>query len=273
MRSLKRALSVVSAISQSHIGLSLQDLATQLDVPAASMHRLLATLEDEEMVVRSPSNRRYFIGPSAMNFESASVRSRRLQQIPPGPLARAAIISGQTVFLTEMIELKAVCVALAPGRRAGILHVVLGREMPLHAASSARILLLDAADAQIVGLLDGMTPEPCAGPAPTSPQEVLSRVQLARRRGYDVCDNELDLGKWSVSAPVRDAMGRIRQGVTLVADSGRTRRQGTRENLIRLTRQAAAELSAPARAGKQLSAVKHGHGLTAIPAGAHPRAV
>ena len=145
MRSLKRAFAVVSAIGESPIGLGLQDLSTQLDVPPASMHRLLAALEDEGLVIRSPASRRYFIGPNAMSFGSASVRSRRLQQIPPGPLARAAVTSGQTLFLTELIDTRAICVAVAQGRRQGKLHAVLGREMPMHVAASARILLLEGA--------------------------------------------------------------------------------------------------------------------------------
>jgi DNA-binding IclR family transcriptional regulator len=243
MRSLKRGLAVVAAISQSDTGLSLQELATRLDVPPASMHRLLAALEDEEVIVRSPCNRRYFISPSALTICAAATRTRRLQQIPPGPLARAAVASGQTVFLTEMIESTAVCVALAAGRRAGGAYAELGRQMPWHAAASARVLLLDVADERIIRLFDNRPLQRCAVHTPTSPEEVLSRVQLARRRGYDLCDDELDSGKWGVSVPIRDESGRIRQAVTLIADTTRTRRQTTREGLITLARHTADELA------------------------------
>lgn len=248
MRSLKRAFTVLTAIGDSSVGMTLQELATQLNVAPATMHRLLATLEDEELVVRSLAGRRYFIGPNVVSFARASVRSRRLHHIPPGALAQAAVASGQTLFLTEMIEGRAVCVAIAQGRRQFRLHAVLGREMPMHAAASARILLVDVADDQILGLFRRLTLDRRAAHTPTTPEEVLGRIQQARRRGYDLCDNDLDHDKWGVAVPVRDGTGRARQGLTMIADGNRTRRHGTRENLIKLTRNAAGELAAAAHA-------------------------
>ena len=44
-------------------GLTLQELVTRLGIPLASMHRLLAALSEERLVVRSSSTRRYVIGP------------------------------------------------------------------------------------------------------------------------------------------------------------------------------------------------------------------
>lgn len=60
-----RALAVLHALANVTEGLSLQHLATLLEVPTPSMHRLLALLVADGYVVRSSVNRRYFLGPNS----------------------------------------------------------------------------------------------------------------------------------------------------------------------------------------------------------------
>src|SRR5699024_667482 len=65
MQIVQRTLGVLRALGESDEALTLQQLAVALDIPPASMHRLLSSLVDEAFVIRD-SSRRYSLGRDAL---------------------------------------------------------------------------------------------------------------------------------------------------------------------------------------------------------------
>lgn len=221
MQPVIRALSVLRTLAAHPEGLSLSALSGELNIPQGSMHRLLGVLEGEEFVSRSPSNRHFFLGPAARQLSDENTRRHALL-VPAHPaLAKAAEHSGETVFLTELIGDRAVCVSLVESSHPLRMVVRIGQEMPLHATASARTLLADLPPEQARRLLTGR--EPCGNTvgAVTDPDELMDSLALIRARGYDVCDDELDRGVWAIAAPVRASTGGVVASVTLAGPSHR----------------------------------------------------
>ncbi|MGW2260788.1 IclR family transcriptional regulator [Streptomyces sp. NPDC001780] len=223
MQVLSRGLRVIRTLAASRQGMTLQQLHEELSVPIGSMHRVLAALTEERYVTRSPVNRRYFLGPAAA--ELAAVSSVPLGSVvtPPAPMEEAARASGETVFLTELIGLRLVCVALVESRHPLRLFVRVGQNMPPHAAASARAILAYQPP-ETVGLVlgdHGLTA--CTPQTPHTADQVPAHLAEVRSRGYDVCDNELDDHVWAVSAPVFTSTSRTVSSVTLAAAGHRMR--------------------------------------------------
>jgi DNA-binding IclR family transcriptional regulator len=218
---VERALATLRVLAPHVEGLSMAELASRLNVPQGSMHRLLAVLEKEQFVTRSPTNRRYFLGTAARQLAEVNASRDAVLITPPSALTDAATASGESVFLTELVGDHAVCVALVESRHPLRMFVRIGQNMPLHASAAARVLLAfrDAEDARRLLLRSPMTrftPE-----TPTAVPDVLEHLELVRARGYDVCDEELDPGVWAISAPVLTSTGRIAASVTLAAPGHR----------------------------------------------------
>ncbi|GAB0105196.1 IclR family transcriptional regulator [Nocardia sp. JMUB6875] len=244
MQTVVRALRILGELGRTRTGVTLQQLSEALDIPLASMHRLLAVMTSEGFVVRSPRNRRYFAGPAALTLSEAAHRESRLCHVPPGPLAQVAAVTGETAFITELIGDKAVCVSLAEGRRPMRLFVRLGQEMPLHAAASARTLLLDFPESEVRALLESTSLDRFTDGTPVTADEVLTHLAaIPTRGGYDMCRDELDRGVWAISAPIRNAHGDVRQSITVAAPELRLRRTETWDRAVRAVLDAARELS------------------------------
>lgn len=243
MRSVGRTLSVLRALCGVTTGLSLGELAAQVDIPTPSLHRLLAVLCAEGFVTRSPGGRRYFLGPDATLLGNAGTRSSHLFHVPPGPIASASIESGETVFLTEWIDERAICIAIAPSRKPLQLYATLGQRMPLYAAASARVLLADMPDMHAQRRLERQPMRRFTNYTPTTMDKVMDQVRLARRRGFDVCDRALDNDVWAVAAPVRRGSTAITKSITVAAPTTRVRRPHVRESLIGLAIRTADEIS------------------------------
>lgn len=246
MQPVVRALSILRTLAAHPEGMSLSGLSGELNVPQGSMHRLLSVLEDEEFVSRSPTNRHFFLGPAARQLSDENARRHALL-VPAHPaLAEAADRSGETVFLTELIGDRAVCVSLVESTHPLRMFVRIGQDMPLHAAASARTLLADLPPEQTRRLLTGRKLTAYTAGTVTDPDELLDMLALIRARGYDVCDDELDRGVWAIAAPVRASTGRVVASVTLAGPSHRVtephHRDSYREIVFEAARAMAADL-------------------------------
>jgi IclR family acetate operon transcriptional repressor len=243
MQVVVRALQVLKALAPHGRGATLQQLHEELDIPVGSLHRMLATLVDQHFVTRSPANRRYFLGPVARQLAEQHQHQATQLTTPHSAVVAAAESSGETVFLTELIGDRVVCVALREGRHPLRLFVRIGQEMPLHAAASSRSVLAHLPDPLVRGLLETRPLTAFTRDTPTSVDAVCDHLALVRARGYDVCDDELDHGVWAVSAPVFSSTGSVAAGVTLAAAGNRMRTPLARATAVQTVLEAARALS------------------------------
>ncbi|MEV8311736.1 IclR family transcriptional regulator [Streptomyces flavidovirens] len=244
MQVVTRVLSILQALAPKSKGATLQELHEELDIPVGSVHRLLAVLMEEDFVTRSPTTKRYFLGPAARQLTEQAPYRTALLATPHPAVVAAGRANGETVFLTELIGDRAVCVALVEGRHPLRLFVRIGQEMPLHAAASSRALIAYLPETVARKLLDGHTLDAFTPDTPTTADTVVEHLALVRARGYDICDDELDRGVWAVAAPVFTSTGAVAATVTLAAAGGRMREPLARASATQSVLTAARELSA-----------------------------
>jgi len=70
VQSLGRALALLTALAERPGAAGVTSLAHQLGLPRSTVHRLLATLEEADFVVREPG-RRYRLGSAARTRSAA----------------------------------------------------------------------------------------------------------------------------------------------------------------------------------------------------------
>lgn len=237
-----RALSVLTCLSGYPQGLTLQQLHDKLDIPLASTHRVLGTLEAEQFVTRSAGTKRYTLGSAARHLSESNSYNSFLVQ-PPVPVLELGKQTGETVFLTQMVESRIVCVSLVESVHRLRLFVRIGQEMPLHAAASARAILAYRDPALVEALLSAYPHEVFTSGTPKDVNSVIDHLAQVREAGYDICDSELDDNVWAVAAPVFDATGRVEYGVTLAAASARMVSEASRSEATKLIVETAHRLS------------------------------
>ena len=244
MQVVIRSLNVLRLLARTSRGMGLGEIAETLDLPVASAHRLLAVLEAERFVTRSTVNRRYFLGPASRELgQSAQPRQSPLVTAHRA-IAQASRDSGETVFLCELVNGRAVCSALTESPRPLRLFVRVGQDMPLHAAASARVLLAWRGRDEVRRMLGEQPLQAFTPGTPTSTEEVLDHLETVRSRDFDISESELDQDVWAVSAPVRDSTEQVVASVTLAAPSQRLRSEDDRTRAVTVIRSAAATMSA-----------------------------
>jgi DNA-binding IclR family transcriptional regulator len=226
-----RTLHALTLIGESADGISLTEASERLGYPLATTHRLLKVLSDEEFIRRDPVTLEYYSGRRLLRLSSVA-RRETLAATAELNLKQLSERFNETVMLTQLIDARAVCVALVESRRPLHLSVKIGQAVPLHAAASARVLYSGFDDEAIRALLSGHPFVQLMPGTPANVEEVLTHVENIRRYGYDVCDNEFDFDIWASAAPVRDSSGAIVAAVTLTASQERSLPEQRRHEIV-----------------------------------------
>ncbi|MFG2348669.1 IclR family transcriptional regulator [Streptomyces phaeochromogenes] len=242
MRLVRRALGVLRVVAEIEDGVSLKELVTRLDIPLSSMHRLVAVLEDNKCLTRSPTNRRYFLGPAAARFLDEEHLQHTLSTPHPA-IRELRRRMGEAVFVTELLGGHAVCTTLLQGARPIGLFAQFGQRIPWHADASARVLLANQTPTAARRMLLQQSLISFTRHTPRSVEAVMERLALVRERGYDTSESELDEGLFVVSAPIRLSTGRVRASVALAIPSARLLSAEHRQDVVRMVLASVAEMS------------------------------
>jgi IclR family acetate operon transcriptional repressor len=242
MQVVRRALGVLRVVSAAEGGATLKDLAKQLDVPLSSMHRLTSVLEANGWLARSPTNHRYFLGPSAAHL-AGEERAEPPLTYPHSVVRELRGRTGETVFITEILADQVVCTALTEASRPTALFARFGQPMPLHAASSARVLLAYQSEAVAGRMLSGQPLVRFTRTTPRSVDDVMERLRLIRLRGYDTSDGHINDDVFVAAAPVRRSTGHVRAGLALAVPIDRLSSPDDRRDMIDAVVLAAADMS------------------------------
>jgi DNA-binding IclR family transcriptional regulator len=178
-------------------GLSIQQVANELEVHKSSASRLMRTLVDHGYAVpNSGPPRGYRLGPAMQTHQGLTLDQRRLRELAQpvlvqlvdetGECAHAAVASGGWVLVIDDMETQ------------HPLRVVAGegRRVPLHCTSAGKCLLAFG-QARMPKDLPARTARTI-----TSPEMLRLHLTEIAEKGYALDDEENDPGVRCISAPV-----------------------------------------------------------------------
>jgi DNA-binding IclR family transcriptional regulator len=190
-------------------------LAELIGEPRSTVYRLLANLQQLELV--EPGSRRgtYRLGLKLFRLGSAVVARFDERQAAFPVMERLHELTEETVFLCIRRGYEAVCIERIDGRWVQSMALRLGGSLPLHLGAAPRVLLAyeprDFWDEYLVrGPLAAPTPN-----TPTSPERLVRELEQVRETGCAVSDEDVVLGMAAVGAPIFDHQGAIRAAVSM----------------------------------------------------------
>lgn len=208
VQSVDRALAVLDLLARrGEAGVT--ELASDIGVHKSTVSRLLAALEDRELVEQAFERGKYRLGFGILRLANAV--SGRLDVTRQGReiCERLAAEVGETVNIAVLRAEYAVNVDQARGPSAVSTHNWVGELTPLHATSSGKVLLaFMAADARR-DLLEVAGLQRFTEHTITSVERLEAQLQDVPRNGYVVSSEELEHGLNAVAAPIRDHLGAV----------------------------------------------------------------
>lgn len=220
IKSLDRAMAVLDHLSTLP-GVTLSDLAQDLDQSPATVYRILVTLELRGIVELDPVTQAWHVGPRAFVIGARFLRRtslvdrarpvmRELMEAA-GETANLGIARGVDVLFVSQVESHASIRAFFPP----------GALSPMHASGIGKALLANMPEDRLQRLLMAGEYERFTEHTLTDPVVLAADLGVIRTRGYSVDDEEKNIGMRCVAAPVRDWHGEVTSGISVSGPTSR----------------------------------------------------
>jgi DNA-binding IclR family transcriptional regulator len=199
---LGRALRIIELLAGAPEGMTLSEIAAATDLVMTTAHRQLATLTGLG-VVRKTRAKTFVVGERMVRVAARLSGGADVATLAEPVLRELADKFGETAFLARLDGTHVQLLATALPDSKGQAYAQPGRDMPLYAAASGKILLALQDEAFISQYLKlkrhAYTPN-----TKTSEDDIRADIALARARHIAVCDNEFDPGILSYACAVLD---------------------------------------------------------------------
>ncbi len=213
-RAVERTLDLLLVFLHGSHEVGISDLSRTLQLPKATVHRLVNALTGRGFLSRNPETARYRVGVNMFRLGSLFLAQTEVRRAALPVIQELAQRTGETVNLNVVSDRRRVCLEKAESTH-DIRHFVeLGRPLPLYSGASGKVLLAFLDPAQINAVI-------AEGLKPLTPRTITDAHRLRRnllkirRRGYAVSRDERVIGAAAVSAPIRDHAGGLVAGLTI----------------------------------------------------------
>lgn len=215
VQSLERAFSLLEAFMPANNELGISELSRKVDLPRPTVSRLVATLEKLGYVRQNKETKKYLLGLKLLHLGAAVQAGLQLKEIAGPVLARLRDKLRETVYIDVMDGDDRVCIDSFPGLNAVRTIVEVGQRSPLYAGGDSRMLLSSLSDKELDAYLKRTELAPYTPETITDPETLKRVVSEIRKKGYSRSVNEFSPGSACISAPVRNANGKIVAAVSV----------------------------------------------------------
>lgn len=221
VKSAMRVLEVLELLTQSDKPLTLKDVVNELGYPKSSTHNLLATLVARGYAIRDEDryqlNSTFRHGPGWICNPEA-----RLTELASPIMRELRDQCGETIMLGVLNnDCRLKTLERCSGTQAVRYESPLGSCLPSYCTAMGRALLAAQEDARIEHYLSKEHIMQYTRHTLVDRVLIMEQIEKARRDGYAVSDQEMDLGGSGVAAPVFNAKGETVAALNVAAVSSR----------------------------------------------------
>lgn len=216
VQSVDRAITVLEILArEGHAGVS--EVAAEIGVHKSTAFRLLAALEERDLVEQNADRGKYQLAFGILRLASSiPARIDLVRQSQPLLDELAAEID-ETINIAVVREHFAVNVQQAMGTAAVASQNWVGQLTALHATASGKVLLAFMPQEQLTGILEKAGLPKLTPQTITSRKALLAQLEEVRESGLATAHEELEVGLNASAVPIRDHTGSV---VAAISASG-----------------------------------------------------
>lgn len=209
MQLVDRVLKTIEILSKEEIGMSVSELSEALEIPPSSTHRVLKSLQDNHFVIQNAETKRYSLSYKIYSICSNVKEQNSLIALARPYMRRLVKEIQNPVVLCVMQGEKIINLDCVENSNASIYMVQTGNELPLYNTSSGRIFAAYMRPERAYEIFQNHERKKETPYTKTEMGELMNELELIRKQGYSVIDEELQIGIQGVSCPIMDYRGNV----------------------------------------------------------------
>lgn len=214
IQALDRGLDVLEALA-AHDGITLTELSAFLGQSAATMYRVLATLEQRRYVETSPERQEWFVGPEAFRLGAAFVRRTNIVERSRSVMRDLMSRTGETSNLGIEREGYVLFVSQVESHETIRAYYPPGARSPLHASGIGKALLSAFDEVRLEAFIKATTFTRFTDKTIATAGKLREEVEATRQRGYSFDDEERTIGMRCVAACILNSHSEAVAGISI----------------------------------------------------------
>jgi IclR family transcriptional regulator, KDG regulon repressor len=223
-KSLQKALRILVYMAEQAPEAGVTQLASELGLSKATVHRLLSTMERFELIERNAESERYRLGLKLYQLGNKAVESRTLRSEAHRLLLEMSRRSRESVSLAVPTPGGVTCLDRLDSPHT-IINVCtpIGAMFPAHCTAAGKAILAYMTEDEIHEIIKRNPQRQYTQFTITQLSDLKENLRLIRQRGYSVDHQELERGLSGVAAPVLSAHERVIAAVGIAGPTLRFR--------------------------------------------------
>jgi IclR family pca regulon transcriptional regulator len=244
VRALAKGLAVIEAFDARAPSMTLSDVAKKTGLSRGTARRLLLTLVD--LGYAGFDGKRFGLQPRALNLGFAYLHSQNLWQLGQPYMVQLVERVHESCSIAVLDRTEIVYVARVPTSvRIMSINLGIGTRLPAFATSMGRVLLAALPAEEVEQLLTHASPLAKYTPkSVVDPAALLREIDVVRRQGWALVDQELEMGLRSIAVPILSAGGRAVAALNIGTHASRWPIQKLTQEVLPLLKQTAGSISA-----------------------------
>jgi DNA-binding IclR family transcriptional regulator len=206
---LARGLEVLELLSQNGRPATVAEITQELQLPRASVFRILYTLQHKGFVETDAAGKTYQVGPGILRLGYQYLATRNIVKVAQADIEQLARDTGVSAHLVVRDGTDIVYLFHAPGNSNFISNLGIGDRLPAHATPAGQLLLSQLSPDELSALYKGRSLETLTDQTPRSRRALTEVLEQALKRGYVISNGSVHAGGKSLAAPILDAAGKI----------------------------------------------------------------
>jgi IclR family pca regulon transcriptional regulator len=244
MTSLARGLLVLRAFSQQRPSQSISQISLRTSIPRAAVRRCLHTLMRLEYVGHDPERRTFTLRPKVLSLGYAYLSSLPMVSLAQPVLDSMSDKLHESASMAVLESDEIVYVARSKTtRRLMSVDLSVGSRLPAYCTSLGRVLLAALPPEDLAQYLARIQPIRYTPHTVISKEKLRTIIEVARKDGYSVVDEELEIGLRSIAVPIVDGRGVVTAAINASTQASRLPLSEFHLAFLPALRKAASELN------------------------------
>jgi DNA-binding IclR family transcriptional regulator len=222
---------------------SVSAIATELSIPAPTVHRIALELERLGYLQREPGSRQLTVSAPLVTLASNVLMAASNQLTTQGILRKVSESVGEMCSVGVQVGDEVVYMASVEPQQDLMLSFRAGRTAPLYCTSSGRLFLARLSDKELAAYLETSRRKAYTAHTRTSASDIMADIRKVRAQGFAISNQEYILHISGAAVPVLNHEKKLVAALSVAALSVRTSSQQLRQ-LIPTLQDAATALAA-----------------------------
>jgi len=242
VKSVSRALDIITLVSLKKGGLGVTEIANQIDINKSSVYRILSTLVQYGYIEQDNETGKYKLGYKFLDISSKLLESIDLRAEARVYLQELENETNEVIHLVVYDQGEVVYIEKLDGNETLRMHSKVGKRAPMHCTSVGKAILAHLPSSIVLDILDRKGLPMHTDKTITNKEDFLSELITVRQKGFALDLEENEYGITCIAVPIFDHMSHV---IAAISISGPT---------IRMTEERLNELQSRLQhIGKQIS--------------------